>query len=568
MTNHHPAEQKSRFITKRFPARHLINALIILSAASLVMLPIFIQGFPRGSDIGFHFRWNYYFAEELRQGNLYPRWLAGANHGYGSPVTLYYPPLQFYVTGAINFLVRDTWRAITLACWLATALCGLSMYRFSRASLSRAFSLAAAAMYMWAPYHLLDLYRGSSLSQYWSAVWIPLVLGATHRVASESGWRAVAYLAFSYGLLCLTHVPVAFATTLLLPAYVVVLTRNPRHWLRVAAGLGLGLGISAIFMFSVVFERPYVTLDAALDQKFADCYVFEHLGQLRHVRLLANADYPGLEGYLIEIDLAAVALVLLLALSLLMIWRARNGSEQRRVWEPFVGASLAVVSLSLFFTTRASAFVVRHIPFIEYMQCADRWLVITVAGASLLFGAAACATLRARKRRVLKIGLLAAAVMLNLLIGIHITTQTRANPARLEDRVLQKPDAPQYTPVWWNREWQDNFESAAFVVNNGDATVTAIRDAGVRQQYALTASTESVVSFRPLYFPGWIARLDGKPTPITPGDEGHIQLVIPAGEHTLALAFEDTWPRTMGKIISAFSLLLCLVMIYRRRRQL
>ena len=89
MTNHHPAEQKSRFITKRFPARHLINALIILSAASLVMLPIFIQGFPRGSDIGFHFRWNYYFAEELRQGNLYPRWLAGANHGYGSPVTLY-----------------------------------------------------------------------------------------------------------------------------------------------------------------------------------------------------------------------------------------------------------------------------------------------------------------------------------------------------------------------------------------------------------------------------------------------------------------------------------------------
>src|SRR5262249_19752121 len=89
-------KQKTSFIANLLHNRALIVSLLILAAATIVVLPIFLSGFPRGSDIGFHLRWNTWFAEELRQGNLYPRWLSAANRGYGSPVTLYYPPLQFY----------------------------------------------------------------------------------------------------------------------------------------------------------------------------------------------------------------------------------------------------------------------------------------------------------------------------------------------------------------------------------------------------------------------------------------------------------------------------------------
>ncbi len=552
------------------PLRHrqLIYALIILSAASVVLLPIFIRGFPKGIDIGFHYRWNYYFAEELRQGTLYPRWLSGVNHGYGSPVTLYYPPLQFYVTAAINnFLVHDTWWAISLACWVATALCGLSTYLFSRAFLSSWLSLAASMLHMWAPYHLLELYRGNTLSQYWSSVWVPLVLWAIHRIAVGSGWSAVPYLALSYGLLCLTHVPVAFATMLIIPIYVVLLTREPRKLIRVGAGLTLGLGISAVFMSSVLLERQYVTLNAALQERFTDCFLFEHLHHLRKINLLSSADYPGRPGYLLEIDLAAVGLTILTLLSLLIIWWSRNDSENGSRWNPLLGAILGVVTLSLFFTTQASAPVGQIIPFLEYIQCPDRWLVITVSGACLLIAAAVAATIRSRKHRILKAVFLTAAVALNLLIGAHITTQFQADTERVEHKALDKLEAPQYTPIWWSREWQNEFESAPGVVNSGDSTISTIHDTGLRQQYTLTASTASVLTLRPLYFPGWIARVDGKPTPIGPGEEGHIQLSIPAGEHALMLSFEDTWPRTTGKIISALSLMISFALMYLARRR-
>jgi hypothetical protein len=560
-------KQKTRCIANWLHDHHLIGALIILSAASVVVLPIFINGFPKGSDIGFHFRWNYYFAEELRQGNLYPRWLAGANHGYGSPVTLYYPPLQFYVTAALDFLVHDTLRAISLACWLATALCGLTMYLFSRALLARGLSLAAALLYMWAPYHLLDLYRGNSLSQYWSAVWIPLVLSAIHRIAVGPGWSAVPYLALSYGLLCLTHLPLAFATTLIIPVYVVALTRQPRNLIRVGAGLALGLGISAVFLSSVLLERQYVTLNAALSHKYYNGFLFEHLGRLRSINLLSSADYPGLEGFLVQIDQVSVGLTLVWALSSLILWKARKDPESGRA--PLLGAIWAVVTLSLFLTTRASTLVWRAIPQLEYMQYPDRWLVITVTGTCLLFAAAVSATIRSPKHRILKGSLLTAAVMLNLLISAHITTQRPFNPERLWDRVRQMREAPQYTPIWWDREWQDEFEHSSVVVSSGDSIITPVNDTGIRHKYTLTAGTESVLKLRPLYFPGWSAQVDGEIVPIGPSEAGHIQLSVPSGEHTLTLSFEDTWQRTTGKIISALSLLTSFALIYltRRRRQ-
>ena len=555
----------NRFRTLIFNRRS-IGALIILLAAIVVVLPIFIQGFPKGSDIGFHFRWNYYFAEELRQGNLYPRWLSGGNRGYGSPVTLYYPPLQFYVTAAIDFLVHDTLRAITLACLLATALCGLTMYLFSRTILSRTLSLAASVLYMWAPYHLVDLYRGNSLSQYWSAVWIPLVLWTVQRIVVRSEWRAVAYLALSYGLLCLTHVQLAFATTLIIPIYVVALSRNTRNMIRVGTGLMIGLGISAVFMCSVLFERQYVTLDEGLKHKYHECFLFEHLGQLRSINLLSRADYEGLEGFLVEIDLATVGLTLLWALSSVILWNARKDSGPKR--GALLVAIWSVAASSLFMTTRASTPIWRLIPQLEYMQCPDRWLVVSVCGTCLLVAAAAYAVIRSHNHRILKGALLTVAVTLNLVIGAHITTQRTANPERLWNRVSQSKEPLMHTPIWWDREWQDEFEQSSVVVRSGDLAITAVNDTGLRQTFNLTSGTESVVKFRTLYFPGWIARLDGNLVPIAPCEEGHIQLSIPPGEHTLTLSFEDTGPRTAGKIISALSLIASFAVVYLTRRRM
>jgi hypothetical protein len=163
--------------------------------------------------------------------------------------------------------------------------------------------------------------------------------------------------------------------------------------------------------------------------------------------------------------------------------------------------------------------------------------------------------------------LVAAVVMVNLVIGAHITTQQTANPERLWNRVRELKEPLMDTPVWWDREWQDEFEQSSVVVSRGDSAITAVNDTGLRQRYTIAAGTDSVLKFRTLYFPGWTARLDGNPVPIAPSEKGHIQLSIPSGEHSLELRFEDTWPRTTGKIISGLSLVICLGFIFLTRRR-
>ncbi len=57
--------------------------LVILATGSIFTIPTALWGFTGGDTI--HLIWSKHFAEQLRAGELYPRWLQGMNSGLGSP---------------------------------------------------------------------------------------------------------------------------------------------------------------------------------------------------------------------------------------------------------------------------------------------------------------------------------------------------------------------------------------------------------------------------------------------------------------------------------------------------
>jgi hypothetical protein len=125
----------------------------------------------------------------------------------------------------------------------------------------------------------------------------------------------------------------------------------------------------------------------------------------------------------------------------------------------------------------------------------------------------------------------------------------------------------EYHPRWWDQKRHEEFDAVPVVVDRGNADIRVIDDTGTSQSYVINAEQESVLRFRILYFPGWTARVQGQPVMISPSKEGHIQMAVGPGEHILMLNFEDTTPRTAGKIISALSLAVFCVMLYISRRK-
>ncbi len=531
----------------------------ILILATVIMMPVFVRGFPAGFDAVRHYRWTSQFIDALGDGALYPRWLPAANDGQGSPVPLYYPPVTFYVASAFSLVAKDTLQAMALSCWLALAISGVTMYAFSRSLLSGGLSFIAAALYMIAPYHLLDLYQGSTVSEFWTFAWLPLLLAAVRRVSLGSTRREVAYLGFGYALLILTHVPVTFLTSLILPIYALLLTRNPRSLIRVAAGLALGAGLGAIFLIPVLFETGYVRLFFKFD--YRDYFLFERVrAALASTRFGAESS----TSYSLDTDLVGVAVLAMFLVSSLLIWIERRSHKEDSVWFRSCGAIWIVTALSILMTTRLTAPIWLITPGLSYLFFPYRWLVVASVGSCFLFSLSARKLLIPGRLRNLKVAAIGIVVVINLAIG---ALEIRRAPVATDGFApgLARRDTREYRPIWWDGRFRkEQWQSAGFV-ESGDAQVGASDDSGIKRSYHVSAVTDSVIAFRPLYFPGWTAHVDGREREIAPSVEGNTQLRFEPGEHTLTLSFEDTWPRTVGKIVSAVSLLVFLGLLYRPR---
>jgi hypothetical protein len=191
--------------------------------------------------------------------------------------------------------------------------------------------------------------------------------------------------------------------------------------------------------------------------------------------------------------------------------------------------------------------------------------VIASAGAAMLTAAALHLLRRNVKWRASYAVALALLVIFNLTVSVIAIMRAPRKPATLE-RGLSRRETPEYHPVWWSGEPGSDFDEAPVAITSGNADVQVIKDQGIKQSYSVTAGTESTLKFRSLYFPGWVARVDGRVVEMRPDSDGNIELSIEPGEHSLNLSFEDTWPRKAGKMISAICVLALLLALYLSHR--
>lgn len=207
------------------------------------------------------------FAEELRHGALYPRWLSGSNGGLGAPVFYYYPPIAFYGAALFKLAGLGTYAALLAATGTAWFTSGAAMLAWLRGCGRRALPLAA--IYMSMPYHVIDFYRRGAFAEFCCYALLPLLALAVRRAAAG---RGIAPLAISYALLIGTHLPIALLTSLLLiaPWCGRIVWRDPRTLRPIACGLALGIALAAIYL-----------LPALMLQQHASFHQFWTPGELR-----------------------------------------------------------------------------------------------------------------------------------------------------------------------------------------------------------------------------------------------------------------------------------------------
>jgi hypothetical protein len=538
------------------------GGFLLLAALSLLLfLPVFLNPYLNGDDAAQHYWWSKEFIHELSKGTLYPRWLSGAYEGRGSPTLFYYPPVPFYITSFFYVFIRDPLLSLYWSCCLGLLVSGITLYFYSKTFLSQRASFLAAAFYMTVHYHLFDFYQRLAQHEFWAFAWVPLLLYGINRLNVENHWRAGLYVASGYALLLMTHLPTALMITFLLPIYLLILTRNVRKLTYVVAGLILGAGLSAIFLFSFLFGRDYLKpLGArAANQSYRAGFLFENLSEaFKQVPLPSNSNF---DLFLLAGDWMAVGFLVLLVVCTLSLWKSefRQNNTIRGLW--------IITIFSLLMGTRLTTPVWRFVPQIRNIQFPIRWFTIVSLGASLLIALAVSLAIRNLRSPYLQASALAIVILLNVSISWLIISRAPLQREIFQRRISSYTDVREYHPLWWDQQRHSELDAAPAVVVNGKASVIPVDAEGISQSYTINAEEDSLLKFRTLYFPGWQAQIDGQAVTVSPNEEGHMQVAVAQGEHLLTLRLKDTRVQTVGRIISGVSLLVFLAIFFAARRK-
>ncbi len=243
--------------------RPVVASLLIVTVAAVLGLQFLIVGVPMNGDAPDHVMYQYHFSRQFWSGDFYPRWLAEANKGYGSPIFLGQYPFPYFVTAllrpVLHFTPSDTREARELGvfCFLMLAGAGLAAYYWFRIRCTSVASAISAVTYMSLPYFLgAVLYDRMALGELATFVWMPLLLALCDR-ASFKRLSILSALAIAFGLLLTSNILTAILFVPVLVLYAAASGR--RTLLSVAIALAFGVCVAAVYMLPALAYQGLFT---------------------------------------------------------------------------------------------------------------------------------------------------------------------------------------------------------------------------------------------------------------------------------------------------------------------
>lgn len=584
--------------------------LILLMLFSFFAIgPLLGPGYFWGAHDGRH---SVYFLFEfdraIQDGIFYPRWAPDFTFGFGYPFFNIYAPGAFYIGEALHLIGLDFVTATRIVFALAILLSGPAMFGFiKRLTGSSPAAFLSGLVYVYIPYHIVDVYVRAALAELVALIFLPLTLWGFYETVLNPTRKTIVAAALAYGAMQFTHNGIALLFTPVLAIWVLFLmigelkkqdTFAPRPsplvtFIRLGlpslAAVLLGIGMAAIFVIPAVMEFAYVRTDQWLANYYDYTNHFPYLYQLFSPFWDFGISVPGPHDQM-SFQLGVVP-ALLAIFSLVPI--SRNANGMRRFWIFF--STMTVVAVLLMLSLSLPIWdTLRLVTFAQFP-----WRLLTLTNVSLSILAGAIVLVGNSEMHDDARPLALPTLLLGALIVLgsypYLTAQTsieaKEGPVGVLGLFKFQQSAGEMTGVSAWVEEIPTWSPMADVLFAGKRVKSKIdysdfnRDVlwfGVDQQGKGIRSNGETVEYdaqedkMPViwnidYYPGWhvyLADKAGNDLRIVKelqiqvvGEHGRIQVNVPQGRHWLLLRFEDTWPRIAGLWISALSILIALSLL-------
>jgi len=547
--------------------REWLHALgVSLGTALLVIAPFFWLGNASGHDFGFHAASWLDAAGQWREGIFFPRWTEWANHGFGEPRFIFYPPLSWMLGAALTFVVP--WNAVPgLFIVIVQTLAGLCSFALARRFLPKNAALFGAACYAANPYALLIVYMRSDFAELLACALMPFVVLtalqlcglAENRQGSLS--RAIAMFAMAFAAVWLSNAPAAVLASnsvAFIFAWAAVVEKSMQPLWRGAGGLALGFALASFYLLPAAYEQRWVNISQALSLGLqpADNFLYTMGNDPEH-----NAFNW----------IASSVAVLLVVMTGIAGTAATPGTTQEResiarkkLWRVLLLLSAVAAILMI----RPSSFFWAHLPKLRFVQFPWRWMAI-VAVPYAYFSAAAM--MRRRMRWIWCVVVLAAVCGTATLLVKKAWWDSDDIPSLQEavanDEGFEGTD--EYDPVGDDRT--NLLEKSARVqVLPADGSGGSAPNAEIRiERWTTEERVVRVISDEPLRvglrlldYPAWRVEVNRRAvTPEHAENNGEVIVALTPGTQRITAKFVRTPDRTLGSAISLLGVLTLLALL-------
>jgi len=534
----------------RFLSHQWVLLLFIVFLSIPALFPLTRQGFFPTQDYIYVAR-VYELNSALSDGQFPVRW--SPDFRYGDPTFNFYAPLPYYIGAVVKNTGLSYLETVKVLFGLGFLLSGLAMYFLAKEYFGKLGGLVSAMLYIYAPYHSVDVYVRGALSESWALIFFPLIFLFSKKLADKPGILNIIWLALSLTGLFFTH---NIMTLLFMPfaiAWWMYLLWQGKNWKNITyfiIALGLGIGLAASFLLPAFFEKSFVQSDRLIKGYFDFRGHFVAIPQFFSIFWGYGASLWGSHDDMsFQVGLVHWAVIILALFGVFKFKRSKTTS----MLAIFLTAEFL---FSLFMQHNKSAPIwERFSQLLAYTQFPWRFLGVSIFFASFL-GGLIVFVLPARYRKVIFLSLIIVIIAGNIAffrpdsyyfdsIDDHYISKKTLS---IDDRIPKD-----YLPIWVKKIEDSKFETP--VVREGKVEIRDFNKRSSTATFNASIKDDAVIETPITYFPGWEVRANGKLVKLEdPGELGLVKFRLPKGDYKIDMQFSDTPIRANSNKISLASL--------------
>ncbi|MEX2007776.1 MAG: 6-pyruvoyl-tetrahydropterin synthase-related protein [Candidatus Levyibacteriota bacterium] len=541
--------------------------------------PLFIPGFfPIHDDT--QVARVYEMTKSLKDGIFPVRWVADLGYGYGYPIFSFYAPFAYYVGSAFEFLGFDALAATKIMMGLGILLSGLFMYFLAKEFWGKLGGIVSALLYVYAPFHAVDIYVRGDVTEFWAYAFIPLAFLGFYKVYKTKGnFKWIVVGALGYAGIILSHNLTAMMVTpfilivILSYCYIAVKKKELSTMRYSLYAFVLGLALSAFYFIPALLEQRYTNILSQIGggAHFNDHFVCVY--QLWQSQWGFGGSAPGcIDGASfmigkIHIILSLFATAAIIALSIL---KKISGKEEKVVIMLFCVVGLL---FSIFLMLPLSQPLWSAISLMAFFQFPWRFLLMTSFFTSILSGSLLWVmhkTVRNEWTECLISGAIIVAILLinvkffipQTILGKAADDYTNMQTLRWLTSKISDEYMPKDFPKPTN---EDDVVRERVTFNPNDIEIINRTEKTHVIDLNLKAARPTKIHFNIAYFPSWKLSVDGVP-------QGSIvskgyDVSLPSGNHRVEMKFKESNTAKIANLISFAGLAAIIVGIIRFKKK-